>query len=106
MAERQVGYRGTELDLRRVSGERSDKGQAVWDVLGEVGQVLARITFAVAEPIGEDEGLTILAQRLRISSRRRMDGHDEEAELHEFLRNRRKRRARLCDPAARSIRHA
>ena len=99
MAERQVRHRGAELDLRRESGQRRDERQAVWNVLGEVGQMLAGIAFAVAKPVGEDESLTILAQRLGVISRRRMDGHDEEAELHDFLRNRHKSGDRYPDRA-------
>ena len=50
--------------------------------------MLAAIAFAVAEPVGEDEGLAVLLEGLGVISRRRMDRHDEEAELHEFLRRR------------------
>jgi hypothetical protein len=95
MAERQVGDRRAELDLRRVSGERSDERQAVWNVFGEVGQVLTTIPFAVTKPVGENESLAVFAQRLGVSSFQGMDGHDEEAELHEFLRT----RAMQCKPA-------
>ena len=44
--------------------------------------MLAAITFAVAELVGEDEGLAILPQRLGVGTRQRVDGHDEKAELH------------------------
>src|SRR4029077_7282459 len=83
MAKRQVHDPGAELDPRGEAGERSAEHQARRNVLGEIGEVLAAIAFAVAELIGEDEGLAVLAQRLGIGTRQRMDGHDEEAELHE-----------------------
>ena len=88
MAERQIRHRSAELDLRREAGKRGDEGQAARNVLGEVGQVFAAIALAIAEPVGEDERVAILAQRLGVIPRQRMDGHDEEAELHEVLRNR------------------
>src|SRR5262249_43101405 len=82
MAERQIGHRGAELDLRGEAGERRAERHAVRDILGDVGQMLAAIAFAVAKPVGEDKGLAILLQRLGIVSRRRMNRHDEETEVH------------------------
>ncbi len=88
MAERQVRHPGAELDLRGKSGERCQKRQAVRNVFRDIGQVLAAEALAVAELVGEHEGLAVLAQGLGIIPGRRMDGHDEEAELHGILRRR------------------
>jgi hypothetical protein len=104
MTEWQVRHRRAEFDPRRESGQRSNERQAIWNVFGEIGQMLAAIAFAVAELVGEDERVAVLAQRLGVASAQRMNGHDEEAELHDSLHGRRKQRARLCDPAARSNR--
>src|SRR3984957_18529015 len=84
MVERQVHHRGAKLDLSGVACERSAEHQARRNVLGEIGQMLAAIAFAVAELVGEDEGLAIFPQRLGVGTRQRMDGHDEEAELHKI----------------------
>ncbi len=92
MAKRQVGDGGTELDRRGVAGERGTEHQARRNVLGEVGQVLAAIAFAVAEPVGQDECFAVFVERLGIMSRRRMDWHDEKAEFHDFLPNSVRRR--------------
>jgi hypothetical protein len=66
MAERQVRYRGAELDVFGKAGERCAEHQARRNILGEIGQVLAAITFAVAELVGEDESIAVFAQRLGI----------------------------------------
>ena len=51
-----------------------------------VGQMLAAIAFAVAEPVGEDERLAVLLQRFGVVPALRMDRHGEKAELHATLR--------------------
>ena len=44
--------------------------------------VLADIAFGVAELVGQDERLAVLAQRLPPVLVERMDRHGEEAEVH------------------------
>ncbi len=87
MAERQIRNRRAEPYLRREAGKRGDEGQAVGNVFGKIGQVLAAIALAKAQPVGEDKRLAVFTQRLCIIPRERMNGHDEETELHIFLRN-------------------
>ena len=84
---REIDHRGAELDLRGRAEERRDEHHAVGDVLGLVGEVLAAIAFAVAEPVGEDERLTVLFQGFGVISCRRMDRHDEKTEFHATLRD-------------------
>src|SRR5580704_1349098 len=84
MVERQIHHRGAELDLRGEAGKRGAEHQARRNVLGKVGEMLAAIAFAVAELVGEYESLAIFPQRLGVGTRQRVDGHDEEAELHKL----------------------
>src|SRR5712691_5532399 len=85
MGMRQVDHRGTDLHLRGDAQQRCDEHQAVGNVLGRVGEVLAAIAFGVSEPVGENEGFAILLERLDVASCRRMDRHREIAELHACL---------------------
>ncbi len=61
---------------------RADEHHAGGDVLGAIGVMLADIAFGVAEFVGEQERLAILAQRLPPILVERMDRHGEEAEVH------------------------
>src|ERR1700722_179928 len=85
MAEWKVTHRRAELDVFGKPGERRTEHQTRRDILGNIRQVLAAIAFAVAQFVGENESFTVLAQRLGIIPPRRMDRHDEKAELHVFL---------------------
>ncbi len=82
MAVRQVDHRGAELDLLGDAEQRRDEHHAVGDVLDFVGEVLAAIALGVAEPIGEDERLAVLLQRLGIVPALRVDRHGEKAKVH------------------------
>jgi hypothetical protein len=50
--------------------------------------VLADVTLGEAELVGEDESLTVLAQRLPPILVHRVDRHSEETELHSTSRAR------------------
>ena len=82
MIVRHVDRAGAELDAPGRLDQRADEHHARGDVLGAVGVVLADIAFGVAELVGEDERLAILAQRLAPVLLERMDRHGEEAEIH------------------------
>src|SRR5262249_2270506 len=56
------------------------------NVLGRVGEVFAAIAFAVSEPVGENEGVPILLERLDVAPCRGMHRHREIAKFHAFLR--------------------
>jgi hypothetical protein len=87
MAVREVRDRSADLDLLGDAEQGRDEHQAVRDVLDRVGEMLAAIAFGVAELVGQDEGLAVLLQRLRIVPSLRMDRHGEEAEFHGALQN-------------------
>jgi hypothetical protein len=86
MVVRHVDRAGAELDAPGRLDQRADEHHAGGDVLGAVGVVLADIAFGVAELVGENESLAILAQRLPPVLVERMDRHGEEAEVHLILR--------------------
>ena len=66
MAVRKVDHGGPDLHLRGRAQQRGDKHHAVGNVLGRIGEVLAAITFAVSEPVGENEGFPILLECLDV----------------------------------------
>src|SRR3954453_18102238 len=82
MIVRHVDGAGAEFDALRRLDQRANKHHARRDVLGAVGVMLADIAFDVAELVGEDERLAILAQRNAPVLLDRMDRHGEEAEVH------------------------
>src|ERR1700722_12133867 len=98
MVERQINHRRAEFYLRGEAGERRAEHQARRNVLGEIGEMLAAIAFAVAQSVGEDEGLAVFPQRLGIGTRQRVDRHDEEAELHRISPGRSRVNMRAYSP--------
>jgi len=62
-----------------------DEREARGDRLRGVDQVFADEGLAIAEPVGEHDRLTVLAEDVRIAARGRMHGLDEEAELRRGL---------------------
>jgi len=58
-----------------------DEREARSDRFGRIDQVLADERLAVAEPIGQHDGVAVFAEHVSIRARRRMDWLDEKAEL-------------------------
>ena len=82
MLLRQIGGAGGELDVPGVADQRGQKQQAVGDVLGALGEVLADEGIVKAEFVGEDDGLAVFAQRIGGAALERVHGHGEVAESH------------------------
>src|SRR5260221_8438639 len=83
---RKIDHGGPDFHLRGRAEERGDEHHAIGNILGRVGEVFAAITFAVSEPVGENEGVPILLERFDVAPCRRMHRHREIAEFHAFLR--------------------
>ena len=62
--------------------ERREEQQAVGDVLGSLGQMLADERVIKAELVGEDDDLAVFLQRLRRAAMQRMHRHREIAQPH------------------------
>jgi len=62
-----------------------EKNEAVGDVLGFFGQVLADECIVKAKLVGQDDGLAVFLQRLRGRTVRRMHGHREITKSHEYV---------------------
>ena len=80
---RQIGGAGRELDGLGVVNERRQEHHAVGDVLAGIGQMLAHEGVVEAELVGEDDRLTILAQRLGPVPVHRVNGHGEVTQPHQ-----------------------
>src|ERR1700722_20878810 len=82
MGVRHVDGAGAELDLLGGGGDPGQEGDAGGDVLGPVGDMLADIGLGKPEFIGQQEGFTILPERLTPILVERMDWHGKETEIH------------------------
>ncbi len=78
----EIGGAGRELDGLGVVDQRREEHHAVGDVLAGVGQMLADEGVVEAELVGEDDGLAVLAQRLRPVPVHRVHRHGEVAQPH------------------------
>ena len=101
---REVGGAGRELDGLGVVNQRRQEQHAVGDVLAGVGQVLAHEGVMEAEPVGENDRLAVLAQRLRPIPADRVNRHREVAQPHFHLRQRTGRK--LAHDSAKWDRHS
>jgi hypothetical protein len=61
-----------EANALRVACERRDEDQARRDRFGEVGHVLADERFLETEPVGEQDRLAVLGERLPTCATRRV----------------------------------
>ena len=69
------------LMLLRDVGEARQEHDRVRDRLGDVGDVLADVGLREAEPVGEDDRVPVLLERLHVVALRRVHRHREVAEL-------------------------
>ena len=77
---RKIGGAGGELDRFGVADQRGEEDEAVGDVLGFFGQVLADERVVETQPVGEDDRLAVFLQRLRRRAVRRVQRHGEVTE--------------------------
>ena len=82
MHVREIAGAGGELDGLGVGDQRGVEDHAVGDVLGLVGEMLAHEGVIEAEPVGQDDGLAVLLQRLRPVPVNRVHRHREVAQSH------------------------
>ena len=71
-----------QLDLVRVKSQAAQEHQAGRDVFSQVGDMLAHISFAETQAVGQNNGLTVFEQRFAGNARRWMQWHHECTELH------------------------
>ena len=80
--ERKTEHPGAELDAPGPLDEGREEDERRGDRLGEGAQVLPDPALEEAEPVGEDDGLPILLQHLRVVAPDIVDRLHEHAELH------------------------
>ena len=86
MAVGHVDGARAELDLLGLKGQAAQEHQAGRDVFGQVRDVLADIGFRVAESVGQEDGLAVLAQGFTGNAARWMQGHHECSKFHRRTR--------------------
>ena len=82
MTVRHVDGARAQFDLLGFKSQTAQEHQARGDVLRQIGNVLANISFGVTESVSQDDGLTILAQRLAGATGGWMQRHHECTEFH------------------------
>jgi len=76
---RQIAGARTQLDVLGFKNQRGQKQQAVGDVLGLVGQMLAHERVVKTQAVGINNGLPIFVQRFCSVPMQGMQGHGEVA---------------------------
>ena len=71
-------------DVASVMRQTGQEHQTGGHVLRQVGHVLADKAFGKAEPVGQQEGLTVLFQRFGCDAPGRVQRHHEHAEFHQW----------------------
>jgi len=79
---RKVRGAGRELDALGRVHQGGEEDEAVGDVLGLLGEVLADERVVEPELVGEDHRLAVLLERLRRRPVRRVQRHGEVAKSH------------------------
>ena len=81
VAVRKVDRARAELDPLRDVGEARQEHGAVRDRLRDVRDVLADVGLREPEPVGQEDRVSVLLQRLHVVALRRVHRHGEVAEL-------------------------
>ena len=81
----QVHRAAAELDASGVMGQTGKEGEARGNGLANVGEMLADERLGKPQTIRQQDRLTILPERFRVLTRRRMDRHREKSEFQAFL---------------------